>query len=252
MAQIKCYTCRDEGLESPAGCPDCGLVQGENYEVQRVVETTDLTDKAIPEYYHRRLWEKEILLRAKPELLNDRYFTNGSDAYVEQLNKAHDIFKNGGLPKTSAIIVAPQTFSKMTWAYSCMQLARAFNYNIVPLMDTQQLKYFITLSEEKPSSSYLKRFHFTYEDLIFADILFLTVSKGYYRRNAWEVIQQILDIRSRLGLATIILSRFNINEISEFDRFDRFTKSMDYNGTENGLRYPAIIRYIDKFVGGVF
>lgn len=67
--------------------------------------------------YRGIIWDGEILRHDKPELENDFVF----DRFVKQLEKINAVFDSGLLTSKSAIIIAPAGFSKMTFAYSCMQ-----------------------------------------------------------------------------------------------------------------------------------
>lgn len=84
-----------------------------------------------------------------------------------------------------------------------------------------------------------------YEDYIYSDVMFITVTKLYVKNEAYQVIEEILDRRSRKGLSTFILSRASLEDISARDIKGDF-KAIKRDGLDD-CKYPAIIRYTDQF-----
>ena len=232
-----CYRCRGEG--EVGGCKDCGTDK-----VKEIVEieTEEIDRLIIPKWYVKREWNKDIVIRDNPKYRHDPKFNR----LVEQMDRAHQTFKEGRNVGISGIFVAPRKFSKMTWAYSCLQLAQANGLKTVPIMDTQQIKRFITINEQRPLAVKDEDFGCSYEEFIMADIVIMTVTKSYYYRDASQVIDLVLDMRSRYGKPTIVISRFNMKEITEFDRKGLFNSLIDVEGRENGMRYPAIIEFSES------
>jgi hypothetical protein len=247
---VQCYQCRDLGLRG--GCPKCGKILGK-VSISRVedveidVESTNRIIGEIPSEYKGKLWKKEELINDHREQLGIPKF----DIYVDQLDKVHSIFRGGKIPNKSAIIISPRTYSKMTWAYSCLQLARQFNYKIFPILDTDQMKRDLINWTNKPSGVYSKGLWYSYEDFLTADILFLTVSKGQTRQASFEVIDQVIDIRSRMDRPTFIISRFSLAEMSGYDRKNRFNSILDKSGKKFGCRYPIVVQLTDETMKGV-
>lgn len=77
------------------------------------------------------------------------------------------------------------------------------------------------------------------------NIYYQTVTKLYVKNEAYQVIEEILDRRSRKGLSTFILSRASLEDISARDIKGDF-KAIKRDGLDD-CKYPAIIRYTDQF-----
>ena len=76
-----------------------------------------------------------------------------------------------------------------------------------------------------------------------ADVCFITVTKTEYRYDSYSTILEIIDRRARKGLATFIISRFDLKQLARRDYNKQFLAIRDYNGRDNDLKYPAIIQY---------
>lgn len=249
---IVCSTCGGEFdkrfIEQP--CPECGKSYGVNKktdlnEVDEIRFNAAMDTLEVPEEYRKVKWSKTVMLKNNADKMSDRSFTH----YVDQLAKAHDIFDAGKLPNISAIIIAPPKMSKLTWAYSCMQLALANGYSTSWLLDTQEVKRLIVLSGDNPKYKLYDKVD--YDSYIMSDVLFITVTKTYARSEAYSVIIELLDKRARKGLPTFFISRFDLKQLSRRDYDNQFEFIKDFTGKENNLKYPAIIQWSDIFTKNV-
>lgn len=240
-----CWTCRKEYDERYVNsrCPECGAQYREDalVDIQNLAEeSTEFITSAkkldIPAHYFGLTWSKGVLEKDKG---GDKLLKPFQD-YVQQLCRVHDIFERGDIPNKSALIIAPMTYSKVTWAYSCMQCAIAHGHSVTPLLDTVELKRFFVISAEKPN---YKMMGMTYEEYIEKDICFLTVTKSEYVSNSWQTIIDILDKRSRKGLPTFIISRYGIEAISKWDMDGQFIALFEQGGHRNPLKYPTLVSY---------
>lgn len=238
-----CFTCGGQGLKDK-DCPECGkslkpllddvLPKNEDIQIS--------ADSNIPRSYMGIDWLQEMLLRDYTELDKDLNFKR----FVESLGKINNIFRTGMVPAKSFLIIAPPRFSKMIFAYSCMQYALAYGFSVAPILDTLEVKRLIALSAENPRYKLYDRI--SYDSYINSDVLFLTVTKTDYCIDSYSTILEILDKRTRLGKFTGIISRFDMKTMSRRDYNHHFDKILDYSGNNNDLKYPAIISY--KFLGG--
>lgn len=227
-------------------CPHCGR-QYNNLDIEKETSMPKLEAFArgavainIPEQYIGVEWKKEILQREKPQLLNDAFF----ERYVRNLDKIKTVFATGVIPGKSALIIAPPEFSKVTWAYTCMQLSVKAGLKVAPMLDTIELKRLIVMSAEKPNYRLYNKIR--YDDYISSDIVFITVTKTDFRFNAYSIIIEILDKRSRMGLPTYIISRYDDIELSKEDRYVEFRALFNKSPNSNGLKYPAVIMYKER------
>lgn len=242
MKKQRCFTCGGEYhpdyLDNP--CPECGRIYGK-ISLEEKKDDKEFITKAknldIPGEYIGVKWSKEILLKNKSEEASNRNFIR----FVDQLDKVQTLFDVGRIPAKSAMIIAPSGYSKVTWAYSCMQLALEHGFSVAPILDTIELKRLLILASENPKYKLYKTVD--YDDYILSDICFVTVTKTDFCLDAWRVILEIIDRRSRKGLPTFIISRFDIETISKRDYEGHFKSFVDYNGNQNSLKYPAIIKY---------
>lgn len=79
----------------------------------------------------------------------DKHASTSYIKYLDQLEKINNIFVEKLLPQKSAFIIAPAGYSKMTFAYSCMQRALDAGFSVAPLLDTVELKRVLVLASEK-------------------------------------------------------------------------------------------------------
>jgi len=124
-----------------------------------------------------------------------------------------------------------------------MQRALNAGFTVAPLLDTCEVKRALILACENPRYQINK--YLSYEDYIYSDVMFITVTKLYVKNEAYQVIEEILDRRSRKGLSTFILSRASLEDISARDIKGDF-KAIKRDGLDD-CKYPAIIRYTDQF-----
>lgn len=237
-----CYACGNLGFPDKQ-CPICGREptrKSMNFEYQDNEQFVKKIDYfGIPAAYRGVIWDSEILRHDKPEMQNDFVF----DRFVKNLENINAIFDNGILTNKSAIIIAPAGFSKMVFAYSCMQRALDKGFSVAPLLDTVELKRLIFLASENPKYKLYRKID--YDDYVTSDICFVTVTKTQQRAWAYETIQEILDLRARKGLGTFILSRYELSEITQADKSNSFDVFASTDICDD-YKYPAIIRYTKK------
>lgn len=245
-----CFKCGGEGFPDKV-CPSCGreprrlnLTSLPEKSVVRFVEST--RHIKIPEEYVGLEWSADVFWRNHSDKVN----SDGSkdrllDHYVTQLQKIHDIFASGKLPGKGAIIVAPSTYSKVVWAYSCMQHALNNNYKVAPLLDTLEVHRIIVLGAENPK--YKLYGEIDHDEYFMNDVMFITVTKTEYRKSSYSVIQEVLDRRSRKGFSTFVISRYPLEVLSQWDKTGNFMKIATHQLDENNKKVPAIITYKEGF-----
>lgn len=238
-----CFVCGNAGFPDKV-CPSCGREptrKSMNFEFNE--SNTSFVDKidsfGIPALYRGVIWDSEILRHDKPELENDFVF----DRFVKNLERVNAVFDKGVLTNKSAIIIAPAGFSKMIFAYSCMQRALDKGFTVAPLLDTVELKRLVFLASENPKFKLYKKIDF--DSYVMSDICFITVTKSQQRAWAYEIIQEILDLRARKGLGTFIISRYDLSDISQQDKSNSFDALASVD-VHDDLKYPAVIRYTKK------
>lgn len=235
-----CFVCGGNGFLDK-DCPSCGM------QAKRVSMNLDKREDAekfvkkisiagIPPVYQGVIWDAGILRDTKQGKERDYAF----NAFVTQLEKVNSVFSSGLLPQKSAIIIAPAGYSKMTFAYSCMQRAVDSGFTVAPILDTVEIKRFLTLAGDNPSYRIYDRM--TYDQYVMSDVLFATVTKLPAKEWAYQAIEELIDRRSRKGLSTFILSRFSLAEISKKDYSNQFS-AIATAVSQDGFKYPAVIKY---------
>lgn len=249
-----CFTCGGLGFEDKV-CPECGREPKTiSLNLDRMVNTDELVKKFegvdIPNNYHGIFWSKEQLEATHKDKLPTRYNPDSAKPddqlfvnYCSQLDKINRVFSDNRIPHKSAIIVAPAGYSKITFAYSCMQRALNAGFTVAPLLDTAEVKRALVLASENVHYKINKSI--TYDDYIMSDVMFVTVTKLYCRNEAYQIIEELFDRRSRKGLSTIFLSRYELAELSKSDYTGNFQAiTLDSN---DGFKYPAIIQYRERY-----
>lgn len=234
-----CTVCGNRGLLNEE-CPSCGKIRKPNAEKSPQTSLgieiqNDRKNRIIPLYYQSKIWDiNQVKMDHSSRYEIDARFRN----VIETMNKVHSIFERGNLPDKSLLLIAPQRTSKVTWAYSCMNQAYQHGYTVAPLLDTLEFKRLSVLSAENPKYKFNNVVD--YDSYINSDVLFITVVKNEYCTEAFSVLIDILDKRSRKGVPTFIISRFPIDVISDRDYTKSFQDLVDYTGNNNDLKYPVI------------
>lgn len=240
-----CFTCGNgenrKYLE--VECPECGRKYGTDInlagknekEYNRIVGIAGAVK--IPEHYIGNSWDKTYIKSTQYKYAEDQLF----DRFLGQLEKIHNLFVAGVIPGKSALIIAPPKFSKVTWAYSCMQACISHNIRVAPLLDTVEVKRLLIKGGENPD--YKMFGYLTLENYITTDVVFISVTKSDYKFSASSTIIDILDKRSRKGLPTFIISRYGSHIIARDDVYKEFESILDDCDKTDDLKYPAVITY---------
>lgn len=242
-------------------CPECGHAQAGSdsklsqmssfSQVKANTETTLVEEgsaEIVQPAYKGIFWNRRILENDNTEKLpekfdiagryNDRLFVR----FLDQLTKIDGIFKEGGIPNKSVYIIAPPGYSKTVFAYSCMQHALANGYSVAPLIDTIELKRLLVLASEKLDYKLYGRF--SYDDYMSSDVVFVTVTHTYYRYDAYSVLDELINRRARLGLATFVLSRYSLKTLYKWDKLGSLD-SLKNSSSKDGRKYPSVVAYVE-------
>lgn len=242
-------------------CPECGhapagsdskLSQMSSFSQVKANTETTLVEEGSAEIvqpaYKGIFWNRRILENDNTEKLpekfdiagryNDRLFVR----FLDQLTKIDGIFKEGGIPNKSVYIIAPPGYSKTVFAYSCMQHALANRYSVAPLIDTIELKRLLVLASEKLDYKLYGRF--SYDDYMSSDVVFVTVTHTYYRYDAYSVLDELINRRARLGLATFVLSRYSLKTLYKWDKLGSLD-SLKNSSSKDGRKYPSVVAYVE-------
>lgn len=242
-------------------CPECGHApagsdsklsqMSSSSQVKANTETTLVEEgsaEIVQPAYKGIFWNRRILENDNTEKLpekfdiagryNDRLFVR----FLDQLTKIDGIFKEGGIPNKSVYIIAPPGYSKTVFAYSCMQHALANGYSVAPLIDTIELKRLLVLASEKLDYKLYGRF--SYDDYMSSDVVFVTVTHTYYRYDAYSVLDELINRRARLGLATFVLSRYSLKTLYKWDKLGSLD-SLKNSSSKDGRKYPSVVAYVE-------
>lgn len=256
MIDTKGENCTACGRRGPAKgddpCPKCGRYRkGLNLTAMNPVEVEHFVEKSgrlgIPPEYIGSPWSPALFWASHGEVsdIEKAKLTN----FMDKLKDIHDGFAAGELPKKSVMVIAPSNYSKVTWAYSCMQLALKHGRSVAPLLDTAEANRILTVMSQVPKFKMYGSI--TVEDYLTKEILFVTVAKSYLHTQAYQVILDLLSKRSRKGLATFIISSYSIEQMSSEDWNGEFKRILDFRVGENKLKVPQIITYKEgKILGG--
>lgn len=249
MGEQYCYTCGNQGFVDRE-CPECHRPPTRDSlnvktEQQAVMFEKKLEQFMIPQQYHGVLWSRDIMEDTHKELLGQKFGISDSlndtsfIRYLDNLEKIYTKFSEDGIVNKSFIIVAPVGFSKMIFAYSCMQKAIEKGFKVAPLLDTIELKRLLTIAGE--TLNYKLYNKITYDQYIMSDVVFVTITRLPARAYAFQVMQELIDKRARLGLPTFFISRYLLSEIASLDASGAFT----YQGRrrDDFVKCPTVIKY---------
>lgn len=201
----RCIVC--QGLGSVGGCPRCGTVLE---RVTRTLTEAEQKTNLIPPNMKGVEWSS---LTFWTDHESERKNHN-TVKVVMQLEKIYGNYYSKGINiDRSVLLIAPGCFGKTHFVYACMRKAILSGLSCTPYYDTQEVKRIFGLSGEKPYSEYGMR----YENLVKADVCFVTVCKSEQRRLASSVLSDLIDKRSRVGKPTFVMSRFAMSELTRYD-----------------------------------
>ncbi|MFG6347681.1 MAG: hypothetical protein K1W15_03060 [Lachnospiraceae bacterium] len=234
-----CFICGGKGFPDRK-CESCGREPKKlsfNFEERDSSSFVEKIDAfGIPGKYRGVLWNAEILKKSFREKAEDRAFQK----FVSQLDKVDNVFTKGILSDKSAVIIAPAGYSKMVFAYSCMQRALDAGFSVAPFLDTSELKRLLVLSSENPHYKLYGKV--SYDEYVLCDVCFVTVSKLPVHEWAYNTIQELFDRRARKGLGTFVTSRYGLDEISRRDASNQFGV-ISTAISDDSYKYPAVINY---------
>ena len=215
------------------GCTPCknSMVSGEQ-DVSAIVPK--LEELRIPKSYLGKSWNMGMFWSSHAAKQSDKLV----HIFANQMDKVHNIFAGGGLPQKSALFIAPAGYSKMLWAYSCMQYAVTNQYSVAPMLDTLEIKRLLILSSERPT---VRVMNIDYDEYIESDVLFFTVTKTEQRKNSASIIAELLDKRARRGKGVIGLSRTSVYEMAQWDSLNFFAPLMEPVDPADTFKMPAIV-----------
>ena len=230
---MKCSRCYGKG--KPGGCPKCGVdsdtvISNNKPEIDTVVQLTNL----IPSFYKGKYWEPNE---------NEKNLTIRN---VEKgMQKIHSCCVDGKIPSFSAFISGPLRLDKELFVYSCLQLLLVRGFKLAPFLSTIEMRRLIRTSQYNPKYKLFSKW--TYDDVISSDILFITVTHLTEDRHTdITLIQEVLDIRSRMDKPTVFLSDYKLESL--VSRYDSQEYLLIYNASpiRDKLRYPYILQSIDN------
>lgn len=240
----RCLECGGKGKKG--GCPTCGkhldisTMPVQEAEAKRNKYIKKCMYASIPNEYIGMNWDANFLIANHPDRANDLTFTEG----VKSMEIFHKKFIQGEVPKQSAIFMAPNKYGKSILAYSCMQHALKHNYTVAPMIDTLDLKRLMRLSSENPN---YKLFNYIeYDNYITSQVVFISVTETDQFSSSMTEIWAILAKRSRLGLPTFIISKFDYRDMCQ-DCVDKDYHSLeDFDALDNDLRYPVLVNLLTR------
>ena len=147
----------------------------------------------------------------------------------------------GKLPNFSAFICGPMRLNKELFVYSCLQTLLVKGFKVAPFLSTIEMRRIIRASQYNPRYKFLNAW--SYDDVISADILFITVTHLTEDRHSdISLIQEVLDTRSRLDRPSVFVSNYPLESL--VSRYDTGEYLSIFNTDKNRdkLKYPYIVQ----------
>lgn len=199
---IKCSNCQDRGYVVLEGktkkCKSCDgyNILNEIKEVNDFSIERNLKSLNIPEFYLGKKFNAEEI-KTNEAILKNLREDPMMELYIRKLTHLYNNISLGIKLENSFIIMAPQGYSKNYFVYCSMQEAVKYGYSVAPYLDTEEWLELKIKNEEK------------FKEYIRKDILFMKLLPAYVSVDDTQMVKYILDKRARLGLPTIVTSRFN-------------------------------------------
>ena len=230
ISKFVCMYCRDEG------CDKCKteeeLNQLNNLKTTRIIQTKG--KNIIPNNYVGVDWDKDILNTDYGIYRNDIYY----EAYVDLMDKYITRLRQGEFTNKSIMLSSPKRMSKTIWAYNVLSEYLKKGKKVFPIINTEELKYYLNKILTTQNKDYIKSLG-TYDDFLEADILIVSVVIGYKRHYAYEIIEEVLSLRSRFEKPTIILSEYSKEDLGYYNTSGSFERLFEStSGTKDELKYP--------------
>lgn len=220
-----CHFCNDEG--KPDGCPKCGRTPRSAVGVKllNIVTPTEI----IPAPYQGKLWEKPMV-EGLPLAFQD---------FDDKLERVHDQFLKGLIPKFSMFIAAPPKSGKNNFAYSCMQTALAQKFTVAPFLSTSDWRRLYKVSQMNPFYKLFGKYQ--WDTLVTMDVVFLFVDHADEHNDDIPLIKSIMDVRASFGLSTFVMSDYKLTDLVPKWKSDVYTMIHNSSDSRDYLRYPVIL-----------
>lgn len=218
-----CRLCGGLGLKG--GCPKCNATPRPLAHMSLV--TQESTSDIIPHIYQGVMWNK-------PESENAR-----EKEFDNSLEKIHNSFLNGSIPKFSVFLAAPPKSGKNLFAYSCMQTSIAQGFTVAPLLSTADWRRLLKVSQTNPFYKLYGKYQ--WDKLINLDVVFLYIEHSEEHNSDIPLLKSIYDTRSGFGLSTFVISDYRLNDLVPRWDSDAYTSIYNSNDNRDYLRYPVIL-----------
>lgn len=233
-----------------ATCPSCGGMSKSNSKcpvcesggavekivMKQEVELETAEKLFIPNYYVGKVFNPDEIRRSHPSLNGVKEFED----YLGMLSLITDQMNRKSLQLSSLFISAPGGFGKEHFAYSLLQIAVTNGLTVFPYFDLGEVGRLLNAYEERNyRDSIIKDTKFTDVDLANAQVCILKVPHSN-NLESYKIAMKVIDRRSRRGLSTIIMSRYNYNYFTTLDKFGEMDSMKAYDNVS-----PKNIRRVE-------
>lgn len=224
--KAKCPSCGGKPMKGNI-CKVCGSGEHTNDIEQMEEPTLEVMETLfIPEKYKKERFNSSKLREGHEELKGSKSF----ETYVKVLDGILGRINSGINEKASLYISAPSGFGKETFAYTAIQVAKSRGLTVFPYLDLMEVNRLITAYETgKMKDAIVEDIKFTDIDLYRSDVCILKVPHNNISMTNYKVLLQVIDRRSRRGLPTIVLSRYNFKYFTALDSAKETEGIVSYN-----------------------
>lgn len=217
-----------------ATCPSCGGMRRgnlvcevcgsgsakETIVMKKEVMLETAEELFIPNHYVNKVFDAQKVREQHPSLSG----TKELEGYLQMLTMITDQLNNKSTQLSSLFISAPAGFGKDHFAYSLLQIAVTNEMTVFPYLDLGEVNRLISAYERNNTKDIRKDIRYTDIDLYTAKVCVLKVPHSD-NLESYKTALKVIDRRARRGLSTIILSRYNFNFFTSYDKFGE-TKSL--------------------------
>lgn len=160
-----------------------------------------------------------------------------TEKFMQSLNEILESIREGSLSHSSYLIHIPQDsgINDIHLVYQFMVQALVKGLTATPFYDSYVFDYFSKHYRYNVEGN--KRFPITYDDYLNKDICFIKYRAGVVTNRDIQIVNNLIDQRAMLGLATFVISPYNLDYLISAEQTIEGYISKDDWSVPNKMKY---------------